>query len=183
MTWIQLRGEGLGVRVFSSADRRREVQQQKRSEKPVGALEGRANRWTERKASGEKLPKKEKSVSDLSVLQDGVPRESPLTCLNSVCVSGLSEAQFRGGSHPCISVTLGKSPPPQEIRVSGHSGQRCRALGRWNQCHARLSWHVVLADEASGPEPEGRWTPLPTVWEAQMGDIRVGWRELGLCQS
>jgi len=106
------------------------VQQQKRSEKPVGALEGRANRWTERKASGEKLPEKEKSVSDLSVLQDGVPRESPLTCLNSVCVSGLSEAQFRGGSHPCISVTLGKSPPPPGDQGLWAQWSKMQGLGK-----------------------------------------------------
>lgn len=45
-------GRGFGVPVLSGADRRREVQQRRKNEKPVGALEGQANRWAEWKASG-----------------------------------------------------------------------------------------------------------------------------------
>ena len=56
MTWIQLWGEGLGVRVLSSADRRREVRQQKRRRQwgtlrdgPTGGLNGRHQRETSEK--------------------------------------------------------------------------------------------------------------------------------------
>lgn len=56
MTWIQLWGEGLGVRVLSSADRRREVQQQKRRsqwgplrDRSTGGLSGRHQRETSKK--------------------------------------------------------------------------------------------------------------------------------------
>lgn len=77
----------------------------------------------------EKLPKKEKSISDFSFLQGDVACESPLTCLNSVCVNGLSEAQFKDGSHPCISVTVEKSPTPRRPGSLGTVVKKIQGLG------------------------------------------------------
>lgn len=120
-----------------------ELQQRKRGGGP-GAPQGRASRWTGRQASGEELPRKAESGSGPSFLQGAAPCESPPSCLDSVCVSGLSEAQLRDGSHPCLSVTLGKNPTPRRSGSLGPVVRRCKALGRWNQapCKAFLASSV-----------------------------------------
>lgn len=55
---------------------------------------------------------------------------SPLTCLNSVCVNRLSEAQFKDGSHPCISVTFEKSPTSRTPGSLGMVVKKMQGLGK-----------------------------------------------------
>lgn len=54
---------------------------------------------------------------------------SPLTCLNSVCVNGLSEAQFKDGSH-LASVLHLKSPTPRRPGSLGTVVKKMQGLGK-----------------------------------------------------
>lgn len=84
MAWIWTWGEGFGVPVLSGADGRREVQKQKRSEKPVWE-------WGDRPRDSlpgrhlEGTSEKEKSISSFSCLRGGVLWES-FTDLSQQCL-------------------------------------------------------------------------------------------------
>lgn len=60
------------------------------------------------------------------------------------------------GLTPASVLHLGRIPPPGDQGLWAQWSEDARPWEGGIRHHARLSWHLVLADEASGPELEGR---------------------------